>query len=495
MNRKKIKITVGVLLAVLLIASIVAVIMMIDRIQKGNNGGNAPGNETVTPTEDPEAVPSEIPEGSVLVWKLSECTTRRNIDGSTTRTVYEYNGDGQCVTATVYDRVGNVSERYRFQYLKEESAFFEGENAAHTIVIKVEEPDNTSREWKSVTVDKYEGGHLFSHETGRATDPEEITDFIVTSRDLYKYDRDGTQTECLQYRSQTTDILRLTGKQYMVKWAGSEIRECWTENYTGGEPVYRTVTYADDFGVFLIDSYYKEKDESPDLRLVPLREFGNDKLYEAYSGEKCRYSAEIITNADGSRKYIVRNTYNPDSPEIDLVREYDAKGRETLVEYYNGGAYARKKYEYDGDRLTKWYRFYLRNGKLMDGRIIEYDADGRVTRIVGTSAGEWGFSFDEAKSGKWDDWYHAEFDEHGNLKRRVTIGEGEEQFFYEYDENDNCIGYRHQSREGDLTESMTYIPVVITEEQVKATEVFYFPTSDPMPEGLRGYEETELMNE
>ena len=91
--------------------------------------------------------------------------------------------------------------------------------------------------------------------------------------------------------------------------------------------------------------------------------------------------------------------------------------------------------------------------------------------------------------------YHAEFDEHGNLKRRVTIGEGEEQFFYEYDENDNCIGYRHQSREGDLTESMTYIPVVITEEQVKATEVFYFPTSDPMPEGLRGYEETELMNE
>lgn len=485
-NRKLPRLIVAVCVAALAVWIVLMVVLLGDR--DGKNDKPAEEKETqLSPTAEPTVTPEQeirVPEGSVLVWRLAEYSSQGNSKKSAEKTVYEYNEAGQCVTAIRYNSDGAATERYHFQYTTEKSEET-GEPVSRTVVSVVSNPESGADVLKHATVTEYEGKLPVSVAEGETTDAAELKDFTMSKVTYYTYDENGCCTVIEKYAAMASEELKLTSREYAVNHDDSDIREWWTENYSGVNLISKDGRFSDSFcSIGRLYHGYFEEIGSYDLRIVRQAEIGNSVLYYFCEGDALMDAVEITYGEDGSRTYAYTYHDNVDHPRVNLIKTYDADGHPTVTDYFNyrGKLQEQKTWEYEDGRLTRWSLRWLEDGSLEDGRTVRYDSEGRIVEVSTVSEGRWKVVF------------NAEFDRRGDLIRRVTP-EGEETFSREYDDNGNCVEYTQKTPSRHYGETMTYAPMVITEEALESAEQYYYPLSDVFPKAMQEYTEPDVEQE
>ncbi|MBP5353952.1 MAG: hypothetical protein J6Y67_02295 [Lachnospiraceae bacterium] len=80
-------------------------------------------------------------------------------------------------------------------------------------------------------------------------------------------------------------------------------------------------------------------------------------------------------------------------------------------------------------------------------------------------------------------------------EQEIRVPEGEETFSREYDDNGNCVEYTQKTPSRHYSETMTYAPMVITEEALESAEQYYYPLSDVFPKAMQEYTEPDVEQE
>lgn len=471
----------------------VVLMVVIFRDDDSKNNKNNTDNKTKHEndiTETPGATPTiAVPEGSILVWRVTECMNQRDGDEYGTRTEYEYNELGQCMSATRYDRTGAVWEIWRFAYSMTKSRAT-GEDVPQTVVTMVQNPDSGEETPKYAMINTYEGDRPVTEMTGETTDAKNLEDFRATSRVDYEYDENGECKDIRTYIALTSGKLRLTKREFaVVRDTTPEISEWWVERYMDDVVYERQITFSDSCGAFLTHSSSKFNDEgcfefgltkqviNENTVLYSLVELGNAYI----GGDRVAETVEVNERANGSRMYTYMHYYFDNTSELERVEECDENGRRILAEGYDRSFVSQHRWEYDdAGRLTKWYIYSVTLESYECGCELEFDSEGHVVSKKKVDG-----------NGVWKTVYDAVYDYEGKLTQRTTT-EGTETFSYEFDEFGNCTEFRYKTPDGNFREDMKYTPVVITGEQAKEAGKYFFPSCDALPKVMQEREEPEM---
>ena len=493
MNRRRTKKTPYWIAGVCAFALVAWVVLMVvifrdDDLKNNKNNTDNKTEHKNDITETPGATPTiAVPEGSVLVWRVAECMKRNDDEMVGTRTEYQYNELGQCVGAMRYDRTGAMSELWKFQYSMTKSKTT-GKEVPQTIVTMVENPNSGEDKIKYAMINTYEDGRPMIEMTGETTDAEELADFRPNKRVEYEYEENGDCKDIRTYLTLNAANLKLSKREFaIVREDTPEVREWWEERYLGGNIYERWAEFSDSCGVFFRHGCVKNNSDEGifDFRVMKKVKDDNTVVYNLVEfnngytqSDRVAESVEVTERDDGTRQYVYTHYYFDNTSDLASVAECDSNGRRIMEEFYDRSFVSQKIWEYDDSgRLTKWYVYCETLEYYEGGCEVVYNQDGHVLlkRVINGR-------------GEWETVYTASFDSRGNMTQRV-VGDKSEAFSYEYDEFGNLTGFRYKSPSENFQEVMTYTPIVITEEQAREAEKYYFPSCTVQPTAEQDYEE------
>lgn len=460
MGRKTAKILGGIFLLIAVTALIVLFVTLLHK--------DSPETSKDTPTKAP--TPSiSVPEGSVLVWRLAEVTSESNSGERYVSSRYEYDERGLCISSKEYYDDNEPKTECEFSYDEDTKCttvtVLEHKTVSMGALSAMDSTDN-----KSVYVLNPEGVKL----------SEERYDFIDGAYELrykyeYEYNSEGAVIRRTGYGLMDEGVFYMTGEQ-TYDWLGNILVD-----YDAGNSAYswhRSTYVRDNYGHIIeeLHEYAPGGDSDPS-------DYGTSELDSqgrvVMRTEPAHFAEEPKLNYwkyeyqyfdDGGWRDISYDLYG----EISEITEYDVYGNKTKEEsYYNGKLTRGKTWEYEprrGGYMLRCSGYGDTKNEEFSYR-YEYDDAGNRIRIEALLDGEWQTIAREEYNDAGQivrierNLYTCEFlfDENGNYKERI---------------------YTALSEGRKSIDSYTYVPIVITEEELRLAEEYCQPAMWTVPGSL-----------
>ena len=419
MNQKRAKWIIGGMLVIVLTAVIALI------VTKLSGRSNQPSEKEPT-----KVVLPEVPEGSVPVWRLAtETSTEKSSDFS-----------GRCTVKYTYDELGRCTEQLtsyddgkteRLQYAYDEENHTRRETTYADDGIETVLYDEYGRTVKESTV-LYDENH--NEYTSRAVDilyyagPDDRRE---GSYHESEYNPDGTKTYSLRGAYN-----RNTGVS-LYEWyngATDEWEPSFEINYDEqGRPLskYAYVSMVEDDG-------------RVSKRLVREYEYAENgfRTEKAYSYGELR----SVTEYDADNRQLRFTSF-----------ESDGTIKLTIVSSFRENIYGGQ---------TQRYQTYEKGITLISESTVEYDSNNVLRKKT---------VYDRETHPEPTVIYLAEVDSDGRI-----IHETRSSYYItdlEYDDFGNCVKTHMYRTDKDysVTTEYTYVPFVLTEEQLRLSESYYTP--------------------
>lgn len=443
MQRKK---AIGLIVGICAVALVAWIVLMVT-VFRDKEEEKKP---FVTPT--PYQLP-EVPEGSVLVWRLLEVYDVPEKGAGYYSYRYTYDDKGRCISALRYDEPDHVEMEFMLSY---------DETTGRTTVTRLESSYGTPGVFSTKYVTVYDA-------QGRAVSKEhselENGVYVPSSKDEIDFDDQGRPTARRVYDSFYTGQLILCMERtydplgYVLseydRYRGK------IDNYTR-DPYGHVIEHWTEWPTEepsrgrIVDGESELDDEGRVvLRREPWWVEGADGEYvEAYLEYRYTYSD------DGTW----RNEWYSEDGRLREVQEFDVYGNITLEkEFYEDGT------------VSGWESVYQPR---FNGRVLQsskYKEDGSFEYTYRSEYDDFGNRVRTytLEDGKWELLYEDSYDAEG---RRTGIQRAYHSVDYRYDEYGNCVEtVYHMKDGGDSVEYYTYVPFVITKEQAEQPDSFSLP--------------------
>ena len=464
MSKKTAKILAGVFLT---IAATALVVLLVTLFHK-----DAPAEPKVTPT--PTVTPTiAVPEGSVLLWRLSEVSEESDKGSRYCSYRYEYDEQGRCISsAEYYADETEPHTKCEFSYDSDTRyttvTLFERGNRGENPMASLYVPDT-----KTIYVFDTRGNKL-SEERYDLEDGA----YVFYYRYEYDYDNDGFVT-----RSRRYDLAE-NGSFFLMRdstydWLGNILTDY--DAGLGSEITWSRETYfRDDYG-HIIEKWSELPTGDGGVDKSMFGESRTDSLGRVVSRtEPAYFSDDTYDYWRYEYQYFDDGGWRDVSYDLNgymrELTEYDAYGNKTKEEYwFQDGLSRSTEREYEPRRGGNMLKYTSRDDDESEACYrYEYDEFGNQILIEALVDGEWEMVSTEK--------YNAE----GKI-----VSKERELFSVEYifDENGNCVESVHTVHSDGTKESeyYTYVPIVVTAEEAQFAETFYQPVRWTWPAGLWSY--------